>query len=64
MASSQIAYREITPTDNMRTAALRLNTGPLVYVYQDGTAIRCETADGIDPYVWRGDHWQRMRMRT
>ncbi len=51
---------EIRPTRAMVEAAARLNEGPILIVYRDGSAIRMETDQGDDPYVWRGGAWARM----
>jgi len=44
-------------------AAAKLRQGPIICSYRDGRAIRMETRDGINPYVWRGrnSRWQIMR---
>lgn len=49
------------PTPEMQKAAEQLGQGPLLVVYRDGNAIRCETEHGFDPYVWRDGTWRPMR---
>ena len=55
--------REITPTDDMIKAAIPLNEGDIMVVYNDNNAIRMETTDGEDPFVWRSNTktWIRMQ---
>lgn len=53
---------EINPTVEMIQQAGLLNEGPILIVYKDDNAIRMETRDGNDPYVWRGGKWCRMRL--
>ena len=45
----------------MKKAAKKLSRGKLLCVYRDHKAIRCEMEHGLDPYVWRGGAWRRMR---
>lgn len=54
---------ELEPTAEMVKAAEVLNEGSILVVYRDGTAIRMETVEGEAPFVWRENHWQRMRIR-
>ena len=54
---------KITPTTQMIAAAKQLNTGPIIYTYRDGNAVRMETEYGDDPYVWRRDRWRAMIQR-
>jgi len=42
----------------MLDAAEALHEGDILIAYKDGSTIRMETAEGIDPYVWRsGRGW-------
>ncbi len=45
----------------MIVAAEKLQEGGILFVYQDDEAIRMETVEGEDPYVWRYDTWVPMR---
>lgn len=53
--------KTIVLTAQMVDAAVQLGEGPLLVVYLDGSALRCETERGRDPYVWRGGRWHPMR---
>ena len=53
-------YPEITLTESMLKEAEKLNTGKVIFAYRDGLAIRIETENGYDPYVWRAGHWVNM----
>lgn len=55
--------QEIEPTPEMVESVKKLNEGPLIFVYRDGTVIRGETQHGKDPLVWRGGNWRRMIRR-
>lgn len=53
--------KEYKPTRDMIIAAKLLNEGDIIFCYLDGKAIRMETEDGEDPYVWRHNKWVPMR---
>jgi len=53
--------KEVRPTKKMSEKAKALNEGRILIVYKDGHAIRMETENGDDPYVWRDNEWRRMR---
>ena len=55
------SFEAINPTKEMVKQASLLNEGPTILWYKDGNAIRMETRDGIDPYVWRSGKWKRMK---
>jgi len=44
----------------MKDAAQKQNLGKILVVYNDAGAIRMETEDGEDPYVWRKGRWKPM----
>ena len=54
-------FEEIKPTEEMLMRASALGTGKVLVVYRDGNAIRMETENGEDPYVWRDGRWRPMR---
>jgi len=57
-------YTELTPTEEMKYEANRLNEGGIMVVYCDaGNSIRMETITGENPYVWRNGTWRVMRQR-
>lgn len=54
-------FSELTPTEEMRYEAERLNEGGIMVVYSDGGNRICmETVEGTDPYVWRDNAWRPM----
>lgn len=52
---------KLKPTREMVIRADELNEGGIMIVYKDHNAIRMETMDGEDPFVWRNSNWRRMR---
>lgn len=55
---------EVELTYEQHEAAKTLKEGPVVYSYLDNHAVRMETREGVDPYVWHGDKWVPMRGTT
>lgn len=55
---TEIPLKQV-PQDMLEAARL-LNEGPVLIVYRDGTAVRMETEQGEDPYIWRGSTWVPM----
>lgn len=41
--------------------ALSLKEGEVLAAYWDHHALRMETEEGEDPYVWRDNQWRRMQ---
>ncbi len=55
---TEISLDKVPP--EMLEAAKLLEEGPVLIVYRDGNAIRMETEQGEDPYVWRDSAWTAM----
>lgn len=56
-------FSELTPTEEMKYEAQKLNEGSIMVVYCDDNTIRMETTLGENPYVWRHNTWIPMRQR-
>ena len=55
-------FKEIKLNKVQNDAANKLGEGKVIYSYLDCKAIRMETEEGEDPWVWRNDKWVRMQM--
>jgi hypothetical protein len=52
--------KEIKLTKLQKEEAKKLGEGKVIVAYLDGKAIRMETENGEDPFVWRNNKWRRM----